>query len=475
MRAARFAAPMNTHFSALNASIGFDKRLLREDIIGSRAWVRALASSGLLSKEEAQKIDKGLETVRQGIESGKLQLSEELEDIHMNVEALLADEVGPVAGKLHTGRSRNEQVATDLRLYLRNRSQQIAADLLSLVATLVEIAEGNRDVVLPAYTHLQRAQPVLLAHHFLAYAEMFLRDHERLLWAAKQADSCALGAGACVGNQFGIDREYLRESLGFSRLTHNSLDAVSDRDFVCDFLHATVMFLVHVSRLSEDIILWSSSEFGFVELDESVSSGSSMLPQKKNPDACELGRAKCGRVLGHFVASVSMLKGLPLSYNKDLQEDKEGAFDAVDTVLALIPVLKVVVRTLRINRERARAALEGGYLEAIAVADYLTRKGMPFREAHSVAGKLVRLAEKRAVSLSELTIEDYRTLAGEIADRVDEDLFQAITLEAVLKSKDVVGGTAPNRVDEEISRLKELIEKLQGNEVPSNREVTFGG
>ena len=469
MRAARFAAPMNPHFRALNASIGFDKRLLHEDIDGSRAWVRALSRSGLLSTEEAQEIDEGLETVRQGIEAGELPLSEELEDIHMNVETLLADALGSVAGKLHTGRSRNDQVATDLRIYLRRRSNEIAADLLSLVDVLVNTADRYRDVAIPAYTHLQRAQPVLFAHHLLAYVEMFLRDHSRLLWAADQADACVLGAGACAGNQFGIDREFLKEDLGFSRLTHNSLDAVSDRDFVCDFLHAAVMFLVHVSRLSEDMILWSSAEFGFVDLDESVSSGSSMLPQKKNPDACELGRAKVGRVLGHLVASVSMLKGLPLSYNKDLQEDKEGAFDAVDTVSGLIPVFEVVVSTLIVNRERAAAALKGGHLEAISVADYLTRKGMPFREAHAAAGKLVRLAIERGVSLSELLIDDYRKVSPEVADRIGEDLFEAITLEAALESKDVVGGTAPRRVAAEIERVKALIENLR------NREVARGG
>ncbi len=469
MRAARFAAPMNPHFRALNASIGFDKRLLHEDIDGSRAWVRALSRSGLLSTEEAQEIDEGLETVRQGIEAGELPLSEELEDIHMNVEALLADALGSVAGKLHTGRSRNDQVATDLRLYLRRRSSEIAADLLSLVDALVNTADRYQDVAIPAYTHLQRAQPVLFAHHLLAYVEMFLRDHSRLLWAGDQADACALGAGACAGNQFGIDREFLKEDLGFARLTHNSLDAVSDRDFVCDFLHATVMFLVHVSRLSEDIILWSSAEFGFVDLDESVTSGSSMLPQKKNPDACELGRAKVGRVLGHLVAAVSMLKGLPLSYNKDLQEDKEGAFDAVDTVSGLIPVFEVVVSTLNVNRERAAAALKGGHLEAISVADYLTRKGMPFREAHAAAGKLVRLAIERGVSLSELLIDDYRKVSGEVAGKIEEDLFEAITLEAALESKDVVGGTAPRRVAAEIERVRALIESLR------NREVARGG
>ena len=474
MRAARFAAPMNPHFRALNASIDFDKRLLREDIDGSRAWVGALWRSGMLSEEEARTIDNGLEAVRRGIESGEMPLSQDLEDIHMNVESLLADTVGSVAGKLHTGRSRNDQVATDLRLYLRDRSREIADNIISLVEAVVRTAERNRDVILPAYTHLQRAQPVLFAHHLLAYAEMFLRDHGRLLWAADQADVCPLGAGACVGNQFGIDREYLGQQLGFSRLTHNSLDAVSDRDFVCDFLHASVMFLVHVSRLSEDIILWSSSEFGFVDLDESVASGSSMLPQKKNPDACELGRAKCGRVLGHLVAAVSMLKGLPLSYNKDLQEDKEGAFDAVDTVSGLIPVFVVVVDKMTVNRERTRAALEGGYLEAISVADYLTRKGMPFREAHGVAGRAVRLAHENGVPLSGLTIDQYRGLAEGIGDMIGEDLYEAISIEAALESKDVIGGTAPRRVSEEIQRVARLIETLRDRSAES-REVAHGG
>ena len=474
MRTARFAAPMNPHFRALNTSIGFDKRLLHEDVDQSRVWVEALLRSGLVSTEEAHQIREGLESVREGIESGQLSLSEDLEDIHMNVEALLAEVAGEAAGKLHTGRSRNDQVATDLRLYLRRRAKDLAADLVSLVGTLVDTAERHMDVVIPAYTHLQRAQPVLFAHHLLAYAEMFLRDHARLQWAADQADSCPLGAGACVGNQFGIDREFLREGLGFSRLTHNSLDAVSDRDFVCDFLHAAVMFLVHVSRLSEDIILWSSSEFGFVDLDESVTSGSSMLPQKKNPDACELGRAKCGRVLGHLVAAVSMLKGLPLSYNKDLQEDKEGAFDAVDTVAGLIPVFEVVVGTLSVNRERASAALDGGYLEAISIADYLTRKGMPFRTAHSVTGQVVRLAEERGVSLAGLKIEDYR----EINAMFNEDLYEAITLEAALENKDVVGGTAPGRVGEEIHRLREILETLGQDQAVSDsghHEVRLGG
>jgi argininosuccinate lyase len=448
---------MDPHFRTLNASIGFDKRLLHEDIDLSRAWVAALARAGLISPRESEAIDAGLETVRSGIESGRMPLSDDLEDIHMNVESLLAETIGDTAWKLHTGRSRNEQVATDLRLWVRARCARLEESLLSLVDALRESADKNLDVVMPAYTHLQRAQPVLFSHHLLAYAEMFLRDHQRLVQARAASDVSPLGAGACVGNQFGIDREYLRESLGFARLARNSLDAVSDRDFVCDFLYAAVMFLVHISRLSEDIIFWSSSESGFVRLDESVSSGSSMLPQKKNPDACELGRAKCARILGHLVAAITMLKGLPMAYNKDLQEDKEGVFDTVDTVSRLIPVFEVMIRTLQVDRDRTRAALEGGYLEAISVADYLTRKGVPFRKAHAAAGAAVRLAEARGTGLAALTMEDYRGLDPHF----DSDLFDAITLEAALESKDVVGGTAPRRVRDEIDRLGERLEALR--------------
>jgi argininosuccinate lyase len=453
MRTARFTSPMDPHFRSLNASIGFDKRLVEEDIDGSRAWVEALERGGLVSADDAGRIADGLETVREGIRAGTLPLSEDLEDIHMNVESLLAEVVGEPAARLHTGRSRNEQVATDLRLYLRGQATGIASDLVVLVDALRESAEKHIEVVIPAYTHLQRAQPVLFAHHLLAYAEMFLRDRERFLWAASQANVSPLGAGACAGNQFGLDREFLQNRLGFAGITRNSLDAVSDRDFACDFLHAAVMFMVHVSRLSEDVIFWSSAEFGFVELDESVASGSSMLPQKKNPDACELGRGKCGRVIGSLVGLVTTLKGLPLAYNKDLQEDKEGVFDAVDTVRGIIPVFEVLLSTMRVDRARAARALEGGFLEAISVADYLTRRGIPFRKAHTVAGEAVRLAISRGTTLAELGIDDYRQLN----ETFSPDLYDAITVDAALDSKDVVGGTAPGRVRAEIERIRELV------------------
>jgi len=287
----------------------------------------------------------------------------------------------------------------------------------------------------------------------LAYAEMFWRDRERFLWAADQADASPLGSGACAGNQFGIDREGLRQRLGFARLTHNSLDAVSDRDFACDFLHACSLFLVHLSRFSEDLILWSSSEFGVVRMDDAVASGSSMLPQKKNPDACELARGKCGRVVGHLVGLLTTLKGLPLSYNKDLQEDKEGVFDSIDTVTRLLPVFELLVRTLEIDKERAAALLEDGFLEAISVADYLTRKGIPFRQAHDVAGSAVRRAEASGVALRELPLEEYKS----IHEGFEADLFDAISIEGALADKDVVGGTAPRRVREEIKRWKKVL------------------
>ncbi|MBI4606017.1 MAG: argininosuccinate lyase [Planctomycetes bacterium] len=453
MRSGRFDRGLGEAMRELNASIGFDRRLYAEDIEGSLAWAEALEKKGILSAEEARAVREGLLAVRSEIEEGKLQLSADLEDIHMNVEARLTALAGPAGEKLHTGRSRNDQVATDLRLHVKRAALRIAAGIEGLIEALAVAAERDFDVVIPAYTHLQRAQPVLLAHHLLAYAEMLLRDRDRFAWAAGQADACPLGSGACAGNQFGIDRELLRDRLGFARITRNSMDAVSDRDFACDFLHASTMLLVHISRLSEDLILWSSSEFGLVTLDDSVTTGSSMLPQKKNPDACELGRGKCGRVLGRLVGLVTTLKGLPLTYNRDLQEDKEAVFDAIDTVALLLPVFREMLRTLRVSRERAAALLEGGHLEAIAVADYLTRLGVPFREAHRAAGKAVRRAEELGLALRELPLTEYRA----IDPRFGDDIHRALSLEGALEDKDVVGGTAPRRVREEIARLKALL------------------
>jgi argininosuccinate lyase len=453
MRSGRFEKDLGDAMRKLNASIRFDRRLYAEDIDGSLAWAEALRARGLISEDEEKRIRDGLEAIRAEIESGRFEFSEALEDIHMNIESRLTAIAGSAGEKLHTGRSRNDQVATDLRLHLKRAARRIAGDLGELIGALADLAEREIGVVIPAYTHLQRAQPVLFSHHVLAFAEMLIRDRNRFLWAAAQADASPLGSGACAGNQFGIDRELLGRKLGFSGVTRNSMDAVSDRDFACDFLHASTMLLVHISRISEDIILWSSSEFGFVVLDDSVSTGSSMLPQKKNPDACELGRGKCGRVLGDLVRLVTTLKGLPLTYNKDLQEDKEAVFDAIDTVDGLLPVFLALVRTIRVNPGRAAAALRGGFLDAINLADHLTRQGVPFREAHRAAGSAVRRAEALGVDLASLPPEEYRRIHPRLAG----DLASALSLDAALADKDSIGGTAPRRVREEIARVRKLV------------------
>jgi argininosuccinate lyase len=455
---------MGEAMKRLNASIGFDRRLYVEDIAGSLAWAEALAKAGFINVAEAERIREGLEKIRAEIESGGFEVSEELEDIHMNIEARLMKLAGKAGAKLHTGRSRNDQVATDLRLYIKKEAAAAAGAIEELILALAEAAERELGVVIPAYTHLQRAQPVLFSHHLLAYAEMLLRDRERFLRAADAADTCPLGSGACAGNQFGIDRELLRERLGFARLTRNSLDAVSDRDFACDYLYAASMLLVHLSRLGEDLVLWSSSEFGFVTLDDSVTSGSSMLPQKKNPDACELARGKCGRVAGRLLGLLMTLKGLPLSYNKDLQEDKEAVFEVADTLDLLLPVLAVCVTTLHVNRVRAASALHGGHLEAIGIADYLTRKGVPFREAHAIAAGAVRQADSFGITLHRLPLDEYQALHPGFAS----DLYEAISLDGAINDKDVVGGTAPTRVEAEIRRLKAL---LSGDAAGAEREM----
>lgn len=453
IRGGRFERGLTEAMARLNASIGFDRRLHEEDVRGSLAWAEALERAGILDADSAAAIRSGLERILDEIREGRFEFREELEDIHMNVEARLTELVGTAGGRLHTGRSRNDQVATDFRLYVRRVAREAAAGAGGLIAALVDLAERELGVVIPAYTHLQRAQPVLLSHHLLAYAEMFLRDRDRFLWAADRADDCPLGSGACAGNQFGIDRELLRERLGFARLTHNSMDAVSDRDFACDYLHAATMLLVHVSRLGEDLTLWSSAEFGLVTMDDSVSTGSSLLPQKRNPDACELGRGKCGRVLGSYVGLVAVLKGLPLTYNKDLQEDKEGVFDAADTVGLILPVFRAVVETLRVRRDRAARLLEEGFLEALGVADYLTLKGVPFRDAHRLAGAAVRRAEALGSRLVDLPLAEYRALHSGF----EADLFESLDVRRAVERMRVVGGTAPARVREEIERLRKLV------------------
>jgi argininosuccinate lyase len=342
-------------------------------------------------------------------------------------------------------------VATDFRLYVKRAAGEAVERITALMRALVQAAEREFGVILPAYTHLQRALPVLFSHHLLAYVEMLQRDRKRFLAARQAADVCPLGSGACAGNQFQVDRELLQRQLGFGDITRNSMDAVSDRDFAADYLYAAALLMVHLSRFAEDLILWSSSEFGLVRLDDAVTTGSSMMPQKRNADAAELARGKAGRVAGHLIGLLMTLKGLPLTYNKDLQEDKEPVFDVADTLALILPVFQTMVETMTVNAERARALLRGGFLEATAVADYLTRKGVPFREAHRLAGKAVLRAEKLGLDLPGLPLEEYRALSPHF----DQDLYGKISLEATLRDKTVIGGTAPERVRGEIERLKQ--------------------
>ena len=453
----RLAGGMDPAFAAVNASIGFDQRLWREDLATNRAHLEALARAGLVTADEAAVLRQALDRVEAEFADGMVRFAPELEDIHMHVEARLTAHAGDVAGKIHTGRSRNDQVATDLRMYVRRQAAAVRLQLADLVAALCDRAEGALDVILPAYTHLQRAQPMVLGHWFMAYAEMGLRDAARFAFAKKQADALPLGLGACTGNPFGLDREFLRAQLGFSRLCRNALDGVSDRDFVLDFLYAAACLFLHLSRLSEDLILWSSSEFGFVELDAGLSTGSSMMPQKRNADSLELTRGKTGRVLGSLMAVMITLKGLPMAYNKDLQEDKEPLFDAADTTLAMLPVVTRVIATLRIDAPRCARALEGGFLEATAVADYLVRKGIPFRSAYKTVGGIVRDLAARQAAFRDLSIAQWRAYDAAF----DDDITTAVTAQAIVAARDGVGGTAPDAVRSEIARLRGVIAGLR--------------
>ena len=428
-------------------SLPVDRRLFREDVEGSRAYARALVAAGVLTTDEGIATDRGLQEIGAELESGQ-PLPEGSEDIHMAIEARLIEKIGPVGGKLHTGRSRNDQVAVDLRLYVRRAAAELSDGITALEHALKTRAAEHLDVVMPGYTHTQRAQPVLLAHHLLAYVEMLRRDSGRVQDAARRADESPLGAGALAGSGVAIDREALARDLGFSRPTANSLDAVSDRDFALELLAGLSILMIHLSRLNGEIVLWTTAEFGFAELPDALASGSSMMPNKKNPCAAELVRARSGRVTGDLVALLMVMKGLPLAYNRDLQEDKEALFDGVDSTLAALAVSTRLVTGIRFNAARMRAAALEGYTLATEAADYLTRRGVPFREAHRLVGRAVAFAIKEARPLERLTLEEWRTFSPHF----ESDLFESLTLEAALNAHAVVGGTAPNRVKEALAR-----------------------
>ena len=446
---------MDTH-SRYTVSLHYDRRLYRQDIAGSVAHARMLARQGIIADDEATRLVEGLKRIREEIEAETFPWREELEDIHMNIERRLYETVGDVAGKLHTARSRNDQVATDVRLYVKEVIDEALQAIHDLRAAFVAKASENLGVVMPGYTHVQRAQPVLFAHHMLAYFEMFGRDAERMRQARDSADTMPLGSGAMAGVPYPIDRESVARELGFGKISANSMDAVSDRDFLLDFHSAAAVCAMHLSRLAEELVLWSSDEFGFVRLDDRYTTGSSIMPQKRNPDFAEIARGKTGRVYGNLVGLLTTMKGLPLTYNRDMQEDKEGLFDTVDTLIPTLQVAEGMVSTMEVQAERMRTAVLNSYALATDVADYLVAKGLPFREAHGIVARLSSHALESGKRLDELDLDTYRGLS----DRFEEDVL-SITVESSIRARDVFGGTAPNRVEAAIDAAKA---KLEGDD-----------
>ena len=438
-------------------SLSYDRRLYRQDIAGSVAHARMLAKQGIIAEKEAESIVMGLGAIRQEIEEGTFPWKEEMEDLHMNIEARLFERIGDVAGKLHTARSRNDQVATDMRLYCKEAIGDTLQMAKVLQAVLLGTAEANQEVVVPGYTHLQRAQPVLLAHHLLAYFHMLQRDRERFQECLRRTDILPLGSGALAGVPYPIDREFVARELGFREISRNSMDAVADRDFLVEYHAAAAICMMHLSRLAEELVLWSSQEFDFIRLSDAHTTGSSIMPQKRNPDFAELARGKTGRVYGHLVGILTLLKGLPLTYNRDLQEDKEGFFDTVDTLLTTLQVFVGMVGSMQVNAEVTRRAAQDGNILATDFADYLVKKGEPFRQAHGIVAELTRYAASRGKSLGQVELAEYRRFSP----LFDEDVYN-IDLDSSLASRDVPGSTSPRQVEQALKEARLLLEAPLG-------------
>ena len=449
----RFSKTTDEMINEFQASIGFDRRMYREDIAGSLAHAAMLAKVGILSEEDHAAIEKGLKDILAQIEHGDFDFSVALEDIHMNIEKRLTDAIGDAGSRLHTARSRNDQVALDTHLFVRHAVVDVMAHIRTLQQALTESAAQHRDVIMPGYTHLQRAQPILFSHHLMAYFGMLARDFERFQGVYARTDIMPLGAGALAGTTLPIDRQFVAQRLHFERIYTNSLDAVSDRDYILEFLSAASILMVHLSRLSEEIILWCSREFSFVELDDAHCTGSSMMPQKKNPDVSELVRGKTGRVVGHLMAMLMAVKGLPLAYNKDLQEDKEGLFDTIDTVKFSLAVYAQLIRGMKLREDVMRHAVEADYSNATDLADYLVRKGLPFRKAHAVAGQAVAQCIARGIYLADLPIADYQQLSPLFA----EDIYDAISPETCVSCRNSYGGTSYEQAEMQLEAAKNLM------------------
>ena len=441
-----------TDYRDYTVSIHYDQRLYRQDITASKVHVRMLARQDIIPAQEAEQILQGLDSVLAEITAGNFPWDASLEDLHTNIEQRLTQLIGPVAGRLHTGRSRNDQIAVDLRLYTKEVLADVVVDLRGVQQALVDLAERHTDVIMPGYTHLQRAQPVLFAHHLLAYFQMFQRDVGRFRDCYQRTDVLPLGSGALAGVPYPTDREFLAQELGFGNISANSMDAVSDRDFVLEFQSAAAICMMHLSRLSEELVIWSSREFGFIRLSDEFTTGSSIMPQKRNPDFAEIARGKTGRVYGNLMGLLTVLKGLPLTYNRDLQEDKEGFFDTVDTLLATLKVFQGMLPGLTLDVQRMSALAGDSYLLATDLADYLVGKGLPFREAHGVMRDLCRYCEERGSDLQSISLEEYQRFSASF----DQDVYQ-ISAASSVAARDNPGGTAPNRVAEALHQAKEIL------------------
>ena len=451
--AGRFQKETDTLVNDFNASINFDARLYRQDITGSIAHATMLGEQGIIPQEDAQAIINGLKAILSDIEDGGVEFSLENEDIHMNIETILTQRIGEAGKRLHTGRSRNDQVAVDFRLYIKEEIPKIINMLLDLENVLIAKAEANLDAVMPGYTHLQRAQPTTFAHYMMAYANMIRRDITRFEDCLERMDECPLGAGALATSSYPVNRERTAQLLGFKKPTENSLDSVSDRDYAIEFLSACSLCMMHLSRFSEEIILWCSWEFKFVDLDDAYSTGSSIMPQKKNPDVAELVRGKTGRIYGDLIALLTVMKGLPLAYHKDMQEDKEPVFDAIDTIEMCIPVFGAMLNTLTVRPKNMAKAAAGGFINATDCADYLTKKGMPFREAYMIVGRLVNMCIQSGETLDTLTLRDFRA----ISSLFDGDIYDALDLRHCVSERKVFGGPSHDDVVRQINYIKDFV------------------
>jgi len=457
--AGRFSKPTDKLTDDFNSSISFDARLYKQDILGSIAHAAMLGKQGIISEEDSLLIQSALKDIMQDIKAGKIEFETDAEDIHMNIEKILIERIGDKGKLLHTGRSRNDQVALDIRMYLKEEIIIIKNMLADLCRVLLNLARQHLDTIMPGYTHLQKAQPVTFAHHLMAYFQMLQRDMERLDDCYKRTDVMPLGSGALAGTTFPLDRHFVAEQLGFRDISANSLDAVSDRDFVIELAACLSIMMMHLSRFSEELVLWSSHEFSFIEMDDAYSTGSSIMPQKKNPDVAELVRGKTGRVYGSLISLLTVMKGLPLAYNKDMQEDKEAIFDSVDTVKMCLPVFNRMLASMKVNRDKMREAAKGGFANATDVADYLVGKGIPFRTAHEITGKMVAYCIRNNKALEDLILDEFKSFA----DVIEEDIYNRISLESCVERRCLPGGPAAPAVLAAIEKGEKFLEQLEDN------------